>query len=228
MRNGLLVVLLLALAMPVKAMDPISLYGEEATYTVERRGANIGTYRLRFMPWQQDGFKVDVEMQLQFSYLAVFDYEFSYLAQEYWKGRQQLERMNVRIDDDGKISEYHFRRRSDGLYRDLKDDAAAYLGRYLLTSNHWHPDLMRQDRLINTLTGSVSSLDVSLESEEMVQIGAQTMLAHRYRLGGELGNTTSWYDSNQRWLGMEFDARDGSRVRIWMSPELQGQKDSGL
>ncbi len=228
MRNGLLLVLLLGMAMPVQAIDPISLYGREATYTVERKGTPIGTYHLRFMPWKQGGLQVDVEMQLQFSYLAVFDYEFQYQAQELWLGDEHLERMDVRIDDDGKVSKYRFIRRQDGLYLDQDNEPATYLGRQLLTSNHWHSGVVKQDKLINTLTGGVSALDVSLEAVEPVEVGGQTVMARRYRLGGELGDTQSWYDNNQRWLGMEFGVRDGSRVRIWMAPELMARLDTAF
>ncbi len=228
MRNGLLLVLLLGMAMPVQAIDPLSLYGREATYTVERKGKPIGTYDLRFMPWQRSGFQVEVDMRLTFNYLAVFDYEFQYQAREYWRDSEQLEQLEVRIDDDGKVTSYSFKKRDRGLYRELGGEPDTYVGRQLITSNHWHPALVKQDRLINTLTGKVSSLDVVLEAEETVQVGAQTIMARRYRLGGELGNTRSWYDLDQRWLGMEFDVRDGSQVRIWLAPGIMAQKDKEL
>lgn len=228
MRNLFLAAMLLVLALPVNAIEPLSLYGQEAVYTVERKGKPIGTYQIRFAPWQQEGLQVDVEMQLGFRYLALFDYEFNYRAREYWQGNKRLERMQVQINDDGKQTEYRFSRKEGGLYRDNAEQGDEYLGDQLMTSNHWHPGVVQQDALINTLTGSVSKLDVTLEAAEAVTIGSHRVEASRYRLGGELGDTLSWYDQRGRWLGMEFSARDGSRVRIWMEPELYAHAGDSL
>lgn len=67
-------------------------------------------------------------------------------------------------------------------------------------------------------TGDVSRLDVQLEAEEQLQVGARQVTALRYRLGGDLDDTLSWYDLQGRWLGMEFSARDGSRILVRLQP----------
>lgn len=195
-------------------IEPLQLYGPTVLYSVERKGKPIGEYRLDFRRVEDQGLEVDVAMQLQISVFGLFRYDYRYAAQEVWQGSNRLTRLQVKINDDGDIREYHFQRRSDGLYRLEGEHGAVRLGDRLLTSNHWHPQLMQQSQLLNTLTGDVSQLNVELLGEESLALGDHEVLARRYRLGGDLENTLSWYDERGRWLGMEFSARDGSRIRV--------------
>ncbi|MBR9829338.1 MAG: hypothetical protein GYB41_11935 [Oceanospirillales bacterium] len=218
---------LLLLALPAHAVEPLQLYGAEALYTVERKGKSIGQYRLSFQSQAKGGFDVDVAMQLQISVLGLFHYDYRYRAREQWESGR-LAAMQVYIDDDGDTREYRFNRRADGLYRLNNNAGDERLGDNLLTSNHWHPLLMKQTQLLNTLTGNVSQLKVELQGEDELQVGERTVSARRYRLGGDLENTLSWYDERGRWLGMEFSARDGSRIRVRLqsSTEMNTREES--
>ncbi len=208
----------LLFASTASAVEPLRLYGDEVYYSVERKGKPIGDYRLSFEENETGGFSVDVSMQLQLRVLGLFNYDFSYRAEEHWQGPDRLLAMTVSIDDDGDRRALRFERRADGLYRLGDDSSATRLGDRLLTSNHWHPQLVQQAQLLNTLTGDVSRLDVQLEAEEQLQVGARQVTALRYRLGGDLDDTLSWYDLQGRWLGMEFSARDGSRILVRLQP----------
>ncbi len=212
------VLLGLLASVSAEAVEPLRLYGSDAIYSVERKGKTIGEYRLAFRAQPDDRLVVNVSMQLQLRYLGLFKYDFSYRAEEVWQAADRLVAMDVIIDDDGDTRRYRLERRSDGLYRLNGDTDAVRLGDSLLTSNHWHSGLVEQSRLINTLTGEVSRLNVVLQGEEHIQIGARQVRARRYHLGGELEDTLSWYDEQGRWLGMEFSARDGSRIRLRLQP----------
>ncbi|MBV0933018.1 DUF6134 family protein [Marinobacterium weihaiense] len=209
------------LALPALAVDPLQLYGDSATYSVERKGKPIGHYRLDFSRSDAQTLEVAVEMALQIRVLGLFRYDYRYRANEVWQGADRLSRLDVRINDDGEARDYRFQRREDGLYRLEPGRSPVRLGDRLLTSNHWHPHLVRQSELLNTLTGEVSSLNVELQAREALQIGGESVMATRYRLGGELNNTLSWYDEQGRWLGMEFSARDGSRIRVRLRPDTE-------
>jgi len=197
---------------------PLELYGEEALYTVERKGKTIGHYRLAF-DQQSDQLQVRVEMALQISVLALFSYRFEYTAQEQWSSDGQLQRLSVMIDDDGERTEHRIERQNNQLCR-VGIAGCDPLGQQLLTSNHWHPMLPQQQQLLNTLTGKVSKLQVKQLGHEPFSLGQQSIDATRYQLGGDLDDTLSWYDQNGRWLGMEFSARDGSRIRVRLQEVL--------
>ncbi|GAA0788714.1 DUF6134 family protein [Marinobacterium sediminicola] len=204
----------LLIALPVNAVEPLKLYGTESVYRVERKGDPIGEYRLRFRPKPDGSFAVEASMQLELKVLGLFRYAFSYRAEELWQEANRLKAMTVFIDDDGDTREWRVERREDGLYRLEGDKQALRLGDQLLTTNHWHPGMPHQTSVLNTLTGDVSRLDVQSLGEEMIQVGERKLTALGYRLGGDLEDTLTWYDSTGRWLGMEFTARDGSRIRV--------------
>jgi hypothetical protein len=79
---------------------------------------------------------------------------------------------------------------------------------------------LQQQQLLNTLTGEVSQLNVTELGRDTLQLGDETIVATHYQLGGDLDDTHSWYDQNGRWLGMEFSARDGSRIRVRLQEKL--------
>lgn len=218
MRTLLCFVCSITLSLPVWAIEPARLYGSHSHYQVERKGKVIGNYDLSFSPWGQGGTHVSVAMDLSIRFMGLFRYDFEYRSDEYWRDGHTLEQMQVRIDDDGDLTQYTFERRDGYLYR-TEPGGGKRLGTDLLTTNHWHPELVRRSSLINTLTGDVSQINAQLESEEWVELGNRRVQARRYRLGGDLDDTLSWYDTEGRWLGMEFSARDGSRVRVWLQPD---------
>jgi hypothetical protein len=199
-------------------VTPLALYGPEAFYTVERKGKTIGHYRLQFEQ-QPDRLNVNVEMQLQIRVLALFNYRFDYRAQEQWTADGRLQRLEISIDDDGSLKTHSIQRQQNQLCR-VEADNCAPLGEQLLTSNHWHPYLPQQQQLLNTLTGEVSQLNVTELGRDTLQLGDETIVATHYQLGGDLDDTHSWYDQNGRWLGMEFSARDGSRIRVRLQERL--------
>ena len=206
-------------AMPLPmGQQPVDLYGPEALYAVERKGKTIGHYRLQFEQ-QFDQLQVRVEMALQIRVLALFSYRFEYTAQEQWSSDGQLQRLSVMIDDDGERTEHRIERQNNQLCR-VESAGCDPLGQQLLTSNHWHPLLPQQQELLNTLTGEVSQLQVRRLGDERFSLGQQRIDATRYQLGGDLEDTLSWYDQNGRWLGMEFSARDGSRIRVRLQEAL--------
>ncbi|MET4001106.1 DUF6134 family protein [Marinobacterium sp. MBR-109] len=205
-----------AAALPA-GQTPLDLYGAEALYTVERKGKTIGHYRLQF-DQQPDQLQVHVEMVLQIRVLALFNYRFEYTASEQWSADGQLQQLSVSIDNDGKRTQHRIERQNNQLCR-VEAAGCDLLGQQLLTSNHWHPHLPQQQQLLNTLTGQVSQLNVTDLGRETLSFGNDSIVATHYQLGGDLDDTHSWYDQNGRWLGMEFSARDGSRIRVRLQPE---------
>ena len=197
----------------------IALYGEEVVFEVERAGRPIGSHRINFSR-EGEQLRVDVEMRLQIRFLAIFPYHYRYQASEWWhKGR--LLRLQVAIDDNG--NQQHFDAATDGnVIRLDMNGQSRELPAGLLTTNHWHPHILQQQQVLNTLTGQISPLAVHALGEIMVPSAGDLVAARHYRLGGELRDTETWYDDQGRWLGMEFSARDNSRIRL-INRQIGGQ-----
>ncbi|WP_151704418.1 DUF6134 family protein [Nitrincola alkalilacustris] len=207
--------LLSAAALQVQASQlaerAFALYGDEAQFDVYRRDTPIGEHSLRFS--QEDGLlRVDIEMALQIRYLALFSYNYRYQATEWWQD-EQLVRLEVNVDDNGTQQVISARREGDQLMVDSENGRLS-LESGLITTNHWNRAILDQTRVLNTLTGQVSEIEVETLGQDQVPFGGELVDAMRYRLGGELIDTDTWYDAEGRWMGMEFSATDKSRIRL--------------
>lgn len=206
---------LFVLSSPVQssalAERAFALYGDTVEYAVYRRDAPIGTHTLRFS--KEDGLlRVDVEMDLQIRYLALFSYRYRYQATEWWQD-EQLVRLEVSVDDNGDLQQI-VGQQTGALLRVEAGGAERMLEPELITTNHWNSAIVEQTRVLNTLTGQASEIAVEVLGAEQVPAGETWVDATRYRLGGELIDTDTWYDDQGRWLGMEFSATDRSRIRL--------------
>lgn len=198
----------------------LALYGEEVVFEVERAGRPIGSHQLRFSR-EGEQLRVDVEMALQIRFLGIFSYHYRYRASELWQDGR-LQSLRVTVDDNGK--QQQLMARADGEVLQLEmDGQTRELPAGLLTTNHWHPAILQQQQVLNTLTGEASQIAVYALGEIIVPRAGDLIAARHYRLGGELNDTETWYDDQGRWLGMEFSARDNSRIRL-INRQIGGQR----
>jgi len=186
-------------------------YSGQALYDVYREERVIGSHELRFT---QEGevLRVDAEMNLHIRFLGLFNYRYLYQATEHWL-HGQLQSLVVRVNDDGKETQIQMQRQGDVLIVS-KDGKSHEIQGEFLTTNHWNVDVLSEQQVINTLTGELSQLSVERLGQIEVQRGAEQVSIPHYRLGGDLHDTETWYDEEGRWLGMEFSARDRSRIRV--------------
>lgn len=188
-----------------------ALYGERLEFDVYRSGRQIGTHRLEFSK-EEGRLRVDVEMDLHIRVLAVFNYRYNYRATEWWQ-EGVLQRLEVRVDDDGSLTQISAQLEGDQL-RLVEGEEVRLLPKGMMTTNHWNVAILSQEAVLNTLTGESSQLSVEFLGESSAPAGLVDVPVRLYRLGGELDNTQTWYDQEGRWLGMEFSARDDSRIRL--------------
>ncbi len=193
------------------AQQVFDLYGEQLAFDVYRSGRQIGTHRLEFS--EDEGMlRVDLEMNLHIRVLAIFNYRYLYRATEWWQDGV-LHRLEVNVDDDGSVTRISAHLEGDQL-RLVEGDEVRFLPKGMITTNHWNSAILSQQTVLNTLTGESSQLSVEFLGDMHVPAGLEEVPVRLYRLGGELEDTQTWYDQQGRWLGMEFSARDDSRIRL--------------
>ncbi|MFN3880834.1 MAG: DUF6134 family protein [Nitrincola lacisaponensis] len=216
-RSACLWFILSCLVLPVQAADllspnqVLSLYGERVEFDVQRSGRSIGSHHLIFSE-ENEQLRVDVEMNLNIRVLGLFSYRYVYQATEWWQ-QGVLQRLQVWVNDNGDETRITAVAEGDQL-RLTEGEQTRWLPGDLLTTNHWNSAILAQQTVLNTLTGESSQLSVEYLGEAQAPVGAQEVPVRLYRLGGELKDTQTWYDSEGRWLGMEFSARDDSRIRL--------------
>ncbi len=186
-------------------------YDGRIEFDVIRNGETVGEHIVSFSH-QGPQLRVDIRMTLDFRAFLLFRYRFSYQATEWWRD-DILQRLEVELDERGKLKRISGRRQGERLQ--LRGDLGrASLSLPLLTTNHWNPAALQQQRLLNTLTGELSRIEVQFERQETVQVADQQITGWRYHYGGDLADTRVWYDKQKRWVGLSFIAQDGSEIRF--------------
>lgn len=177
-------------------------------FDVSREGTTIGTHEVRLRR-HGDTTRAVIDTRLRVRFLGLTVYSLDYAAEEVWVG-DRLQSLRVEVNRNGERLSLEGRRRDDVF--EVRDAAGERrLPLPLVPTNHWHPSILEQQRVLNTLTGRVNDVTVQRVGEESLTLASTTVTATRYRFDGEL-RLHSWYDDDGRWLAMDFEARDGSVI----------------
>lgn len=193
-------------------------YADTVHYDVFRNDEPVGAYSLSFEP-SGDALKVAVEMKIATRIFGLFSYDYLYQATEVWQS-DSLESLEVRMLTNGDEEAVTAVRQGDRLQVVDPKGRERLLPASLLTTHHWLDDILNQPEVLNTINGKASKLSVKEEQQAVWMIEERPVAIRGFRLGGDLENTLSWYDSEGRWRGMSFKAKDGSTIDVrWKGAE---------
>lgn len=189
--------------------DPISLYGDEIRFEVLRNGNAVGAHVTRFLP---DGERLQVtsELTIEINFLIFTAYRFEYGSTDLWCGDQLVSLESWRNDN----GEKHFVRadRDGEVVRVSNGDRDITAPGDIMPTNHWNAAVLTRDRVLNTLTGGVNTVEITPLGREPVMLAdGQTIDAERFRYSGGI-QADVWYDADGRWVGLRFEGRDGSEI----------------
>lgn len=194
-------------------------YGPAVDYEVYRNDESVGQYRLQFSPSELQ-LSVEVEMQISTKIFGLFSYDYLYRAVEVWRD-DQLESLEVSMVTNGDEESVRAQRIEKQLLVVDPKGKERTMPAALLPTHHWYDDILQQQRVLNTLTGTVSEIAVVEETQAVWQINGVDIPVTGFRLGGDLNNTLSWYDQQGIWRGMRFKAKDGSLIDVrWSGARL--------
>lgn len=200
-----------AMAAPAQIFDvlaPEEAYGETVRYNIYRNGKSVGEHQLQF---SRDGntLLVSVESNIVVTVLKVPVFRFSYRCDEQWT-QGTLRSVNSAIKENKKSQTASLNTKDESqMLVDI--DGKSHNAALGLTSNHWHPGVIQNDKLFNTLTGRANQYKLTEIGEETLRISNTDVLATRYRYSGQL-NSDVWYDNKGRWVKLLFSADDGSAI----------------
>lgn len=193
----------------IASPEPEKLYGEKIIFDVVRKGEVIGQHETRF---ERDGadLLVNSTMNLDIFALIFKVYSFEYTSQERWKDKKLVE-LAVRVLDGGDLM--NIKITTEGSKSKITANDETYFDNEpFISTNHWNADVLKQKRVFNTLTGKFNDVTINYETTEPVLVGTSTVQARRYLYSGDLEDTRVWYDAQNRWVKLEFLARDGSTI----------------
>jgi hypothetical protein len=192
---------------------PVAANADSQRFTILRDGNEVGVHEVR-REAVAGQIRVNSSSRIDVRLLGLNLYRFRYQSREVWDD-QGLLSLEVDVDDGGEPFNLSGERVS-GRFEwtsDLED------GKHplpLFPTNHWNPEVLEQDAVLNTLTGSLNRVRIEPQGREMLQLPSAQVPATRYQYQGEL-RLDSWYDAAGRWLGMRFEGRDGSTIEYLCS-----------
>jgi hypothetical protein len=190
-------------------LDPLAVYGLEHRFTVMRNGEAVGEHRLDFAR-TASGLSVEAHFELEIPFLFFTAYRYSYRSVAQWQNGQLI-RLEAETDDDGERSRVFAERGSDGKLWISGPKGSLAASPDILPTNHWNPQVVTRDQVLNTITGALNAVTIRNLGEETVETSDGSVRARHYLYTGELHNEV-WYDDSGRWVKMRFPARDGSVI----------------
>lgn len=192
---------------------PETAYGQAVNYGIFRNDKPVGQHTVEFRHGET-GLQVLVESRIVVSILKVPVFKFNYNAEEVWQAGKLMS-VATTVVEKGKTKSATLT--PDGAEQTLVDTdgnrTRASLG---FTSNHWHPGVLQNTTLFNTLTGRANRYTLTEVGQETLEVANSQIDATRYRYSGEL-NSDVWYDNQGRWVRLQFSADDGSVIEYRLS-----------
>lgn len=190
------------------AFDPLDRYGTGILFDVLRNGNPVGFHRVTFAR-DAEGLAVNTRFEIKIDFLFFTAYRYSYQSNARWQNGQ-LVSLDVQVDDDGAKANLRALRGKDGLTVE-RADTRYTIRQPIYPTNHWHPGVIGEDRVLNTLTGRINDVTIRPKESEPVTTELGNVMAMRFDYTGDLENEV-WYDDKGRWVKMRFPGRDGSTI----------------
>ena len=179
------------------AAAPEELYGGAIEFTVLRDGREVGEHRVTFSRDAQGDLLARSSTRIAFRLLGIIPARFVHDSRARWRNGDLLE-LSAETRWPHKSSQVRAAR-EDGRYVVGGQSADPPL----FPTTHWNIAALAGDRLLNTLTGEINSVQVLAVGEETVDTNLGPRRAARREVSGDL-NIELWHDPQGRWLRMDF------------------------
>lgn len=171
----------------------------------------IGYHRFNVV---DDGRRQLLETEASFDVKILFINAFRYRHRntERWEN-DCLVSIDAMTDNNGDALEVRGAS-SDGGFDLTSQRGTERLDGCVQTFAYWNPSILDSRRLLNSQTGEYEDITVTLEGDDVVDVGDETVAAKRYRLTAKGGDIRLWYSSDDsRWLALEAPAKGGRTIR---------------
>lgn len=206
-------------------VDPIARYGNELRFQIRRNDAPVGRHIVQFHRGT-DGLRVVAQSNIDISFLGFNAYSFRYRSESLWQNGK-LAVLSVNVDDDGDLTAITAKRENGELLVTGPDGEKA-LPTEIFPTDHWNCGVLGSTTVLNTLTGNPNDVTIRARDRETLRTTQGTLVATHFTYDGDLV-TNAWYDRDGRWVGLQFEAEDGSTIvyRCMNCAPTTNQKDQG-
>lgn len=182
---------------------------DRVNFRIARKGEAIGRHTVSFARDGADlSVSVVVEIDVRFGPIPLYRYR--HAATERWRDNTFVS-LDARTDDNGEDFRVSVSRISDG-YRVTGAKGTYVASPEAHAATHWNRHQL-DGPLINTQTGELMRPDVADRgAETIVGPDGNAITARHYSLSGD-AVFDLWYDSEDRWVGLAFNGKDGADIR---------------
>ncbi len=192
----------------ITASAAASLYQPTTTYSIFRKGKNIGTHTLR-LEKNENALTVDIESNITVRVLKIPVFKFKYQSTEKWQDDQLVSVASKTTTNNKTETASLTNKENESLLESNTEKKTAPLLSF--ATNHWHIGALSQSQLFNTITGKSSNVSIEAVGEDSLTINGVAINTTHYRYTGDI-ITDSWYDDNNRWVKLEFLGSDDSTI----------------
>ncbi len=170
----------------------------------------IGTYQVNLIEkGEVSQVEILVSLDVKLLFLSVYRYE--HQNTETWSDGC-LQTIVSRTDDNGELYELEGTKRSDNLQLRIGKDEAVLPG-CVRSFAYWQPELLKDERLLNSQTGEYQIVSVTEMGNERVEIGSTLVDSRRLQLTTDKDVIDLWYSKDGRWVALQSRTRSGQTLR---------------
>ena len=199
----------------VAASDTPMESASDWTFRVLLDGQPIGEHRFRLSGDRGAGERTLVsEARFTVRWLGITLYRYQHHAVERWRG-DCLAALSADTDDNGT------RTQVSAQAQDAQFDVTAPVPQSargcVMSFAYWHPALRTQQRLLNTQTGRIEPVRITLLGEAPLEQGVRSVVATGWRIHGPAQPIDVWYSAQGDWIGLDTRV-DGGRTLRYRRP----------
>jgi len=192
----------------ISATDAAKLYADETTYSIFRKGKNVGKHSL-VVNSLGNRIEVKVNSEITIRLLKIPVFKFRYVSTELWEDDLLLEVNSVTTTD--KDVEKASLKNTDMQSLLTYNDKQSKTGLIQQATNHWNISAVEQTELFNTIKGSKSDVSVEFVGNENLDVNGTILDTKHYAYSGDITAQT-WYDKDNRWVKLAFKGTDGNQI----------------
>lgn len=183
--------------------------GGDWNFRVTLDGREIGNHRYTLEPSGQ-GAVLRSQADFDVRFLFVTAYRYDHEAVERWQDGC-LRALDSSTDSNGEVVAVNAVAGDGGLAVARPEGRDVHTG-CIRSFAYWDRQLLESDRLLNSQTGELVPVQVTLLGQERVRVRGDERVAARYRISGPNLQIDVWYADGD-WVGLEALTDGGRRLR---------------
>jgi len=192
----------------LSASDAAKLYPNETTYSIFRKGKQIGKHRL-IVNELDNRIDVSVDSTITIRVLKIPVFKFRYVSSEQWIDGQLIE-VNSTTTTDKEVETASLQNNGGQSQLNYNNNQSTTELIHHAT-NHWNIGAVSQSQLFNTIKGVKSAVRVEMLANEDLDINGKILSTNHYVYSGDI-KAEAWYDQNNRWVKLAFLGTDGNQI----------------